>query len=162
MTPEENMILPTPKLSLREVVPGLSLLSSKNKNVNVWDFRQRENLVIFFFHGVECSSCKAYLEELAKINSEVLENESEILAISFDKPETLKNLEEKIPFPLLFGINKDMILEYTYIDATRGSPFPSIFITDRYGVLRYQKIVREANDLPSTKDILDRLYGIEI
>lgn len=40
------------KLRVNEVVPYLRLPSSRDGCINLWDLKQKRNLVIFFHHGI--------------------------------------------------------------------------------------------------------------
>jgi len=144
------------KLKFYDVVPYLNLPSNKGGKINLWDFKQKENLVIIFHHGSECSHCKTKLKELAEVYPDVRELEAEILAVSFDTLAKIRNYARKvgIPFPMLSDPSRETTEKYTLIDEGRKAPYPSLFITDRFGVLRYQKIVEEADDLPDGKEVL--------
>jgi len=147
------------KLKLGEVVPYLSLPSSKNGNVSVWDLRQKKNLVIVFHHGNNCMHCSAKLKELAEAYTNFEELEAEILAVSFDSQKKLKSYAKTmgIPFHLLSDETGETTERFTYKDPKMNGPFPSIFITDRFGVLRHQEIVFEAHELLDVKEILSWL-----
>ncbi|MEM2514288.1 MAG: redoxin domain-containing protein [Candidatus Bathyarchaeia archaeon] len=80
-----------PKLELQEVVPYLNLPSNNGLNVNIWDFKQRKNLVLVFHHGKACSHCRNKLKELAKEYKEIQFLEAEVLAVSFGNIEDLKD-----------------------------------------------------------------------
>ena len=153
-----------PKLELQEVVPYLNLPSNKGANVNLWDFKQRKNLVLIFHHGRTCSNCRKKLKELAEAYKEIQALEAEILAVSFDNLEDAKvqGDEDKLPFPLLSDQSGATTERFTYIDKSKSMPFPAIFITDRFGALRHQKIAEEATDLPSAVEILSGLLLIQI
>jgi len=151
------------KLVLYGVVPYLNLPSTRNGKVNLWDLKQTKNLVIFFHHGVECAPCQAKLKELAQAYDRVKELEAEVLAVSFDILEKLKSYAQgrAIPFPLLSDQTGETAESFTHKDSKRNAPFPSIFITDRFGALRYQKITSESHELPDAKEILDWLLLIQ-
>jgi len=152
------------KLRLDEVVPYMSLPSSRDVNVDLWAYKQRKNLVILFHHGFECSPCAEKLEELARAYDQVQELEAEILAVSFDRVDQIREYAKRasIPFPLLCDAKGVATERFTYEDEVRGSPLPSVFITDRWGALRYQKIAREADDLPNVEEALSWLLSIRI
>ncbi|MGB9853764.1 MAG: redoxin domain-containing protein [Candidatus Bathyarchaeales archaeon] len=153
-----------PKLELQEVVPYLNLPSNKGTNVNLWDFKQRKNLVLIFHHGRACSYCRNKLKELAEYYKEIQTLEAEILAVSFDNLEDAKvqGEEDELPFPLLSDRRGATTERFTFIDQSKNMPFPAIFITDRFGALRHQKITEEAADLPSAVEILSGLLLIQI
>ena len=152
------------KLELQEVVPYLNLLSNDGVNVNLWDFKQRKNLVLIFHHGRVCNYCRNKLKELAKAYKEIQFLEAEVLAVSFDNIGDLKGQwkEDALPFPLLSDQSGTTSEKFTFIDKSKNTPFPSIFITDRFGALRYQKIAEEATCLPSASEILSVLSLIQI
>jgi len=151
------------KLKLHEVIPYLDLPSNKRGNINLSDFKQKKKLVIIFHHGSKCAQCAQKLKELAQIYPKVEELEAEIIAVSFDSIAEARNdaRESEIPFPLLYDSGGEATERFTYIDESRHTPYPSLFITDRFGVLRYQKIVHEADALPHGKEILDWLLLIQ-
>ena len=66
-----------------------------------------------------------------------------------------------MPFHLLSDETGETTVTFTYTDIKNNVPFPSIFIADRFGVLRYQKIVSEAHELLEGKDILSWLLLIQ-
>jgi len=153
-----------PKLELQKVVPSLNLPSNKGINVNLWDFKQIKNLVIIFHHGRTCTYCRSKLKELAKAYKEIQALEAEVLAVSFDKIEDTKDQGEKdtLPFLLLSDSDGKTSERFTFVDNSRNAPFPAVFITDRFGALRYQKMAEEATDLPNTTEILSWLLLIQI
>lgn len=152
------------KLELQEVVPYLNLPSTKGTNINLWDFKHRKNLVLVFHHGKTCNYCRNKLKELAKVYEELQFLEAEVLAVSFNNIEDLKDQWEKdaLPFPLLSDQSGATSERFTFIDKSKNAPFPSVFITDRFGALRYQKIAEEATGLPSVSEILSMLSLIQI
>jgi peroxiredoxin len=160
----ENKVDIQPKLELQEVVPYLNLPSNKGMNVNLWNFKQRKNLVLIFHHGKACSHCRNKLKELVEAYKEIKAFEAEILAISFDSLEDANDQgeEDKIPFPLLCDHSGATTERFTFIDKSKNMPFPTFLITDRFGALRYQKIAQEATDLPDTAEILSWLLLIQL
>jgi len=158
-----NKVYPD-KLKTREEAPYFSLPSSRKEEISLWQFKQKRNLIIIFYHGSKCTLCQKKLEEYSKIYEQAKELEAEILAISFDSTNEIEDYMRKIPlpFPVLSDNKQEVAEKYTYKDYQRNSPVPSVFITDRFGVLYYQKISREATELPSGKEILDWLIFMNI
>ena len=66
-----------------------------------------------------------------------------------------------MPFHFLSDETGETTVTFTYIDIENNVPLPSIYITDRLGVLRYQKIVSEAHELPDGKEIISWLLLIQ-
>jgi peroxiredoxin (alkyl hydroperoxide reductase subunit C) len=153
----------TGPLKLGEVVPYLNLPSVRDGQVSIWDLRQRRNLVLVFFHGTYCLHCIAKLKEIAEAYEKLDDLEAEILAISRDNLEKLRMHAKRIgiPFHLLSDERGETIERFTYIDPAGNIPFPSVLITDRFGVLRYQEIVSEAHELIDVKEILSWLLLLQ-
>lgn len=151
------------KLKLGEVVPYLNLPSSKNGYVSIWDLKQRKNLVIVFHHGNNCMHCWAMLKELDEVYTDFQKLEAEILAVSFDSARKLKSNAKRmeIPFHLLSDETGETTEDFTFKDPRLDGPFPSIFITDRFGVLRYQETSFEAHELLNVKEILSWLLLLQ-
>lgn len=153
--------IPPPRLMLQEVVPFIELPYNQGKNVNLWQYKQRKNLVLVFYHEFKCPICQRKLKEFTEIYGDVQGLDAEILAISQD---SLKDIQDyakmfKVPFPLLSDPDGKTMVRYTYKDD--GTPLPALFITDRYGALYYQRVAREANDLPPGKEVVSWLFYIE-
>jgi len=72
----------SPKLKLGEVVPYLELPANKGTSINLWDFKQRKNLVLFFHHGVECGRCVRTLKELAEDDKRIFGKGSNTLSFA--------------------------------------------------------------------------------
>lgn len=108
-------------------------------------------------------STASKLKELAEVYTRAKELETEILAVSFDNIEKLKRHAKRnaILFHLLSDVTGEITLAFTCTDIENNVPFPSIFIADRFGVSRYQKIVSEAHELLEGKDILSWLLLIQ-
>lgn len=89
--------------------------------------------------------------------------ETEVLGVSFNDASKAKKQAELdgIPFPLLSDLDGETTERFTHIDYAKNAPFPSVFITDRFGELRYQKIATEAESLPGEEEILSWLLLIQ-
>lgn len=151
------------KLKLGETIPYFNLPSARNDQINPWDFKQRRNLIIFFHHGILCLHCAVKLDELSSAYTSLKENETELLAISCDDITSLKDYTNKLMIPchLLSDKKAESIKQFTYSDPARKATYPPIFITDRFGMLRFQQINLEAHSLAGTDEILSWLILIQ-
>ncbi len=131
----------------------MELPSNNGRSVNPWDFKQRKNSNLFH-HGVDCEACANYLKQLQKVYGKIQNQNAEVAAISFDSPRKLRDYGEKtgISFLLLSDEEKHISEKFASIDEAREAPFPSLLVTDRFGVLRFQKAAAEANVLPNAKE----------
>jgi peroxiredoxin len=152
-----------PRLEINGLVPAFTLPSSQGGEVKLWDYKMRKNLVILFYHGSECSSCRERLKTFAVRYEELVKLETEILAISSEGVETNRRLgtELGLPYPLLSDPEGRAIEEYTYWDGGRRAALPSIFVTDRYGTLHYTCIADEITRIPDPEEVLSWLEFIQ-
>ena len=152
-----------PKLESRKAIPIFELSSNKGKTINLWDFKQLKNLLIIFHHGSQCRICRSKLRKIAKVYFELRKLKTEVLAVSTESLEKVKEQAKKdaLPFHMLSDYSRKATALFTYIDEARNGPFPSIFITDRYGELRKQEIASEADQLLSEPEFLSCLLLLE-
>lgn len=108
--------------------------------------------------------CKERLRMFAANYQELMKLETEILAISSDSLDRSRNLSAELglPYPLLADPEGKVIEKYTYCWEDNKTVAPSVFLTDRYGVLYYQLIAHEVTELPERADILSWLNFIQI
>jgi peroxiredoxin Q/BCP len=129
----------------------------------VWDYKMRKNLVILFYHGSVCSSCRERLKTFAARYEELVKLETEILAISSEGAEISRRLSAELglPYPLLSDPEGRAIEAYTYWGVSRRTALPSIFVTDRYGTLHYQCIADEVTRIPNPEEVLSWIEFIQ-
>jgi peroxiredoxin Q/BCP len=152
-----------PRLRIHELVPPFALPSTQGKEVKLWDYKMRKNLVILFYHGEGCSRCKEELKMFAEHYGELVKLEAEMLAISRDGLERSRSLSAELglPYPLLADPEGRVIEKYTYWRKDTEATLPSVFVTDRYGTLYHQLIADEITGLPDLKEILSWLGFIQ-
>lgn len=151
-----------PKLRVGQVMPGFSLPSTLEKDVALRDYKQKKNVVLFFYHGIWCERGVERLREFAENYEAFRELNAEVLAISSDEPDRLavEPAAQGLPFPLLADTEGTTIERYTYRDEA-GFPLPSVFVADRFGALYSQSIVDDERELPGQQAILETVRFIE-
>src|SRR6266568_5095575 len=82
---------------------AFQLQASDGRRIQLWDYRLRRNLVLFFHHGSGCPRCRAELARFARYYPAYRERDAELLAISPDDPKTSAALASSlgISFPML-------------------------------------------------------------
>ncbi|MBI2865588.1 MAG: redoxin domain-containing protein [Chloroflexi bacterium] len=154
----------TPKLRDQQVVPDFRLPSHRQSINSAADYRQRSNLVIVFFHSVDCPDCQQYLRQLADSYPSFQQAATEILAISIISVEGAKKLADDLhlPFPVLADDLGRLAEQYTYIDQATRTPVPAVFVVDRFGAVFFQSLSQIEADLPRPDEILGWLDLIEL
>jgi peroxiredoxin len=153
-------------LQTGEKAPLFSLYNTDKQLVSLEDY-QGKNVLILFFPLAFTNVCTA---ELCSIRDGLAEYQSlntEILAISVDSPQTLKQykLSQEYNFSLLSDFNKEVSTAYGSIYelfslGMRGVSKRSAFIIDQDGVIQYAEVLENAGEVPNfaaIKEILSNL-----
>ncbi len=135
---------------------SFSLPDSAGQTVQLWQYLQRTNVVLFFHHGVDCVACATMLRELAAQRDAYHQEEAVVLAIGPDQQVKNQQLATRLgqPFPLLSDPTERII-------AQQGLNTPSLIIADRWGDIWAAWVGGADHQLPSGQDILQWLVFIE-
>ena len=135
---------------------SFTLPDSAGRPVQLWQYLQRNNIVLFFHHGVDCPTCGAMLRELAAHRDAYHQEETVVLAIGPDQQVENQQLAAHLghPFPLLSDPAGRII-------AQQGFDTPSLIIADRWGEIWAVWVGGTDHRLPSGQDLLQWLHFIE-
>ncbi|HET7035164.1 MAG TPA: redoxin domain-containing protein [Thermomicrobiaceae bacterium] len=117
-----------------EQIPAFSGNTADGRTLGTRDFSMRRNLALIFTHGPECSTCRALLRELGRLEEAVRAEAGETLAVVPAEGEELRRLAAELPFPVIGDPDLAIHRRYGLVDE-RGAPRAAIFVTDRYGVV---------------------------
>jgi peroxiredoxin len=133
-----------------------ALPDAAGRTVQLWQFLQRYNVVLFFHHGVGCAACRGALQELATHMDAFSQEETAVLAVGPDQLAENKQLADQIghPFPFLSDPTGQTVIQ-------QGLATPSLVIADRWGEIWAAWAVGTDHRLPSSQDILQWLVFIE-
>ena len=93
MTTEQE----TSTLRTGQLIPNFRLSAVNRKGqIGPWDYKQHRNLVLIFFRSAECRKCKQALREIAEHYGDYKEKEAEVLAISTDELDRLRQLAQDL------------------------------------------------------------------
>jgi len=128
-------------------VPNVSVTDKDGNKVQLSSIIGEQGTIIVFYRGGWCPYCSRHMQELAQVESELLKLGYQIIAISPESPELVKEASEKNPgnyhlysdssfeaadaFGVSFDLPKEMaehIKEVKNIDLTR-LPVPAVFIS---------------------------------
>jgi peroxiredoxin len=135
---------------------AFTLPDSTGQPVQLWQYLQRSNVVLFFHHGINCAACEAFLQELAAHLDAYRQEEAAVIAIGPDDPAENRQLATRpaLPFPFLSDPAGCVI-------AQQGLATPSLIIADRWGEIWAAWLGGTNHQLPSEQDILQWLSFIE-
>ena len=158
----------TSKLSTGQLIPNFRLSAvNRNGQVGSWDYKQHRNLVLIFFRTLECLKCKQLLREISEHYGQYQEKEAEVLAISTDEIDRLRQLAQDLalPFPLLSDSDRRVTNLYLKHTEQSGDSVPfeaSIFVADRWGAIFSTRIIETDHDVAAEAEIRDWLEFIEL
>jgi peroxiredoxin len=132
---------------------AFTLPDSTGQQVQLWQYLQRSNVMLFFHHGVNCPVCEAFLQELATHQETYRQEETAVLAIGPDEPAE-NSAQPEQPFPLLNDPSGRIISQL-------GLTAPALVIADRWGEIWAAWLGGDSHQLPSKQDIQQWLSFIE-
>lgn len=151
-----------PRLVIRGPASGqrlhaFTLPDATGQPVQVWQYRQRSNVLLFFHHGRDCAACEAFLHVLAAHLEIYRQEETAVLAIGPDEPASNQQIAARLghPFPLLSDPAGRVI-------AQQGLALPALIIADRWGEIWAAWLGGTTHQFPSEQDIVQWLSFIEI
>jgi peroxiredoxin len=145
-----------------EIVPGGQLMTLDGKMVDLKAIISRRPSILIFYRGGWCPFCNLQMGQLVKIEPDLMKMGYQILAITPDKPESLKASMDKnrINYTLLsdrtMGVTRQFGLAYhlnektlegmkSYghdLDAATGNslhelPVPAAYVVDTKGLIHF-------------------------
>jgi peroxiredoxin len=140
-------------LTLRQLVPPLTVRTPAGGTVRAWDYKQKKSLLIAFLHA-DCPLCQAFAARVASRSGEFIERDSVALLVSLGSPRW--GVDASAPVVLASDTNGRAAQEYlgTDVFGPQGLARVGLFITDRYGELFAQWEARDADGLPPLVDAL--------
>jgi peroxiredoxin len=149
-------------LAIGDSAPDGILSTTKGKKVNFKKLVAKKHSVVIFYRGGWCPFCNLQMGQLVKIEPALEKMGYQILAISPDKPEKLKESLEKHhinytllsdrsmeltkKFKLAYRVSDETLLKMKNfgadLDSNTGNnlhmlPVPAAFVVDQKGVIRF-------------------------
>jgi peroxiredoxin len=136
---------------------AFTLPDSTGQPVQLWQYLQRSNVMLFFHHGINCAACEAFLQELAARLDAYRQEETAVLALGPDEQASNRQLAARLghPFPFLSD-------PAGYVITHQGLAPPSLIIADRWGEIWAAWLGGTNHQFPSKQDILQWLLFIEV
>jgi peroxiredoxin Q/BCP len=127
--------------------------------IDTADFAGRNNLVLFFYRGSQCQTCREELADLADKYRHIEDQDGEVIAISTDGIDVAKNMavDLHLPFPVISDPDGDIIKLYGDYDDGTDTACPAVFLIDKNGVVRHRKIISGLDDLVPGDEVVNEL-----
>jgi peroxiredoxin len=149
-------------LKVGDSIPDVSLRTMEDKSVRLRQLISDKPAVLIFYRGGWCPFCNVHLQSLSGIKDDLAREGVQLIAISMDQPDKLRETmqKDKLDYTLLsdsdasavkaFGIAykvSDATLEKMKthnvdLDAATGNsnhvlPHPAVFVVSTNGVIRF-------------------------
>ena len=135
---------------------AFTLPDATGQPVQLWQYLQRSNVLLFFHHEVNCAACEAFLHVLAAQLDAYRQEETAVVAIGLSEPAENRQMASRLghPFPFLSDPAGRII-------AHQGLAPPLLIIADRWGEIWAAWLGGTNHRFPSEQDILQWLSFIE-
>lgn len=152
-------------IKIGETIPSVNVRNLDGENVNLNGLTSGKKSVLIFYRGGWCPFCNMQLANLNQIENQLVELGYQLIAISIDKPEKLKEsidkhqlsytlfsdikAEASIAFGLAFRVAEDynkMLLSHNMnLEEASGEkhhilPVPAVFIVDENSVIQFEYV----------------------
>lgn len=148
-------------------LPLFTLPDFAGRAVRIWDFKQRQPVVLAFLHGPGCAACHEYLaalaarhDDLAAARAAVLVVVSGAMGAAAGAPDGLARWGDALaPAHILPLVDADGAVAARYLPAARDSSRHDValYVADRYGACGLAAVAPEAGELPGPEAILAEL-----
>lgn len=152
-------------IKIGEQIPSVNIKNLEGESVNLNSLLKEKMSVLVFYRGGWCPFCNLQLADLNNIENDLHELGYQMIAISIDKPEKLKESLDKhqLSYTLLsdskaeastaFGLafkvaddyNKMLLSHNMNLEEASGEkhhilPVPAVFLVDKEGVIQFEYV----------------------
>jgi peroxiredoxin len=113
-----------------ELLPAFALPSAAGGIVRLWDFKQRQPVLLALPHTAECRSCRAWLANLSRVHSRLEEVRAAVLVLVPEPPDRLGAFQRALDLPFML-LASDAPTTAAYLSPTWGGV--ALYAADRYG-----------------------------
>tara|TARA_R110000868_G_scaffold81946_2_gene231720 strand:+ start:32265 stop:32867 length:603 start_codon:yes stop_codon:yes gene_type:complete len=168
-------------LLIGETLPKAALQDADGKTIELESILKMKPTVLFFYRGGWCPYCNMQLSGLVQIENEILDLGFQIVAVSPDDFQNLKNTEEKDSIKYSLYADKDgkfiqdigiafqtptMVKGYIATKGQKGNtsdviPVPTVMIVDKEGKILFEYINPNYKERLSSEMLLAVLKTIK-
>ncbi len=151
-------------LEIGQPAPSWELTASDGRKVRPSRFLGRP-LLIFFFRGTWCPSCRQQMEQIRSSWSEI-EPLARVIGIVGQEEGKVQSFlaEHPLPFPLLSDATREVIEAHNIYQRFGLNGFriayPTTLIVDRDSYVRYCYVGQSPFDRPDLKEVMQQLRNL--
>jgi peroxiredoxin len=135
---------------------SFTLLDSHGQQVRSSSYRQRQNLLLSFHHGLACPRCRAMLSALAAEAEAYRDMECAVLAIGPDDPARMRAFADEHGAAIRLLSDPD-----GRVVARQGLTAPALLLTDRWAEVWAAWEAGDAHAFPAQEQIADWLAFVQ-
>lgn len=147
-------------LKAQQLAPNFRLSTIDGKIVQLWDFRQRKNVVLVFAPDRAGELTHDILNSFKENLAEYRSANTVILFVISDFQQSELHVPGTDDFHIL--LDKEKQAARSYFGQENHEAGYGVFIIDRYGELWTQWQTLQSSELPSQKEIIDSINLIEM
>ncbi|MDZ7694654.1 MAG: peroxiredoxin-like family protein [Balneolaceae bacterium] len=146
-------------------IPNPAVRTVKGDSVQLMDLVSQKPTVLIFYRGGWCPYCSKHMAELQQAESKLVEMGYQLLAVSPDRPEKLKEsigehdlsytllsdspMKAASAFGLAFKVDQETLKRYNEVgidlEASSGYdhhllPVPAVYLVDTEGMIHFQYV----------------------
>jgi peroxiredoxin len=144
------------------LMPDFTLPSSDGKQVSLYDFRGRSNVVLFFAARTKDRADSPFLCTLAKRYGEIADTDSEVVAILAESVAQADEFRRKMHFSFPVLSDPDMrVHNMVGASGAQAVPAAALYITDRFLEVFAVWRTGTGDALPDISDVLSWLNYLD-
>lgn len=126
------------QLTLGSPAPDFVLESTQGQ-IRLGDYRDRQNVVLFFMREFSCQQCRQHVAHLKRIYAAFQEKDTAVLVIGGGQKRDAEKLTHtfSLPFPVLADPDRSVYLRYSLDKALMFIQRSGTMVVDKQGILRY-------------------------
>ncbi|MFA6536846.1 MAG: redoxin domain-containing protein [Patescibacteria group bacterium] len=142
------------------------IFASDNNPFNLTNWAKNRFLVLIFYRGIWCNSCKKQLKETNEHLTEFENLQSKVVAVSADtafKASLMKTFL-KLKYPVLADHKLELIklFQLEILEKENWIAKPAVLIFDQEGIKVFEYIGKDHEDRPSIEAILTKLKDLNL
>jgi peroxiredoxin len=144
------------------LMPDFTLTSSDGKEISLYDYRGRSNLVVFFAGRGKDSAENTLLSALAKHYGEIGDTDSEVVLVVAESIGQAEEFRRKMQFPFPVLADADMHVHNSVgASGAQAVPAAALYITDRFLEVFAAWRAGAGERLPVISDVLSWLTYLD-